>query len=622
MTMLADPPKRSSSPARPHPRADRAPGSRSALPSVAGLLGLAAVVAALVLGLLALTAEPTAAPAGVPVAGPATDRVLAASRSVADLALCAVVGQLLWASWVLRRGVAPVAARLLSAARWSAGLWLVATVAWGWATTSDVLGRPLDGVGVGDLSVLWRLPQGKALAVVAVTAAALVLLVPRVRDPRQGTGLLVLAMAGTSPLLLTGHAAASSSHYLAGQALLVHVLAVVPWVGGLLAAAHLRREPELLVALLPRYSALALACFVLTAVSGAVGAWTRLGLDLDLWASAYGVLLLAKTGCLLALGVCGALHRGLTLRRLEAGRPRAFLRLAVGELLVMGTAVALAVVLSRTSPPAGALSRAAPPHASAFPTVDRGISPLSLRALLTEGRADALVVTAVVALVVAYLLALRTAHADGRVTAWPVARVVSFLTGAAVVLWALCGGLGAYSTAVFSAQVGQLLALLLVAPPLLLAGLRPLLRDGSWVTARLARLGPADGVLAVLVLLTAVYSSPLLLLSLRSSLAHTLTALAALAAGILLVAPLSRLVAERRYGDLPVLLGVPGLVLVVHGLRLRPVAGPVAGGWFDRLNWWWADPVADQRVAALLVGGTGVALLAAALMPLLLRRRG
>jgi hypothetical protein len=48
----------------------------------------------------------------------------------------------------------------------------------------------------------------------------------------------------------------------------------------------------------------------------------------------------------------------------------------------------------------------------------------------------------------------------------------------------------------------------------------------------------------------------------------------------------------------------------------------VAGGWIERLNFWWAEPVTDQRVASFLVGGAGVALLALALLPLLLRRRG
>ena len=51
------------------------------------------------------------------------------------------------------------------------------------------------------------------------------------------------------------------------------------------------------------------------------------------------------------LGVMGHLHRRRSLRAVAAGRPRAFLVLAVVELVLMAGAAGLAVGLSHTPPP-------------------------------------------------------------------------------------------------------------------------------------------------------------------------------------------------------------------------------------------------------------------------------
>jgi putative copper export protein len=109
-----------------------------------------------------------------------------------------------------------------------------------------------------------------------------------------------------------------------------------------------RRSTSLAVAL-PRFSALALGCFVAVAGSGAVSAWTRLEQPEQLWTTGYGGLLLAKAAALALLGGAGWLHRRRSLPGVAAGDRGAFVRLAAAEVGLMGVALGLAVALSRTA---------------------------------------------------------------------------------------------------------------------------------------------------------------------------------------------------------------------------------------------------------------------------------
>jgi putative copper resistance protein D len=121
------------------------------------------------------------------------------------------------------------------------------------------------------------------------------------------------------------------------------------WVGGLAALVAQRGRPSLAVAV-PRFSALALLCFVAVAASGSVATWTRLPGLADLWTTGYGGLLLAKASLLVALGAAGFLHRRRTVAAVVGGAPGAFARLAAAEVGLMTLALGLAVALTRTSP--------------------------------------------------------------------------------------------------------------------------------------------------------------------------------------------------------------------------------------------------------------------------------
>ncbi len=232
----------------------------------------------------------------------------------------------------------------------SAAVWAGAAVASVVVGLSEAAGRPFGSVLDLELVRAYteQVATGRALLQTAALAAAVALAAPLAVLAPGRVALLAIALAALVPPLRTGHAATAADHDLAVVATSVHVLAVVLWVGGLGALVAQRGRSSLAIAV-PRFSALALLCFVAVAASGSVATWTRLPDLTDLWTTAYGGLLLAKAGLLLALGGAGWLHRRRTVAEVTAGEQGAFLRLAAVEVGLMAVALGLAVALTRTA---------------------------------------------------------------------------------------------------------------------------------------------------------------------------------------------------------------------------------------------------------------------------------
>ena len=354
-------------------------------------------------------------PAGLPDAGELTRWALPAARVGLDLAAVGTLGSLLAAAVLVPAEggrLSPLARQVLHRAGWWAAAWGAAALAGWWLLLSSIVGVPLTGVlasgAVGDFG--WSLGAARSSLLAVLVAALVAGSTRRVRTVAGARGLLALATVGLLAGLLTGHASGS-----AGLAL--HVVGVSLWVGGLLAVVvHLRGSGTVLVGALPRFSTVALGCFAVVGISGLLTAYARLGLSWEAWTSTYGGAVLAKSGVLLVLGVVGWLHRRMTIPLVLAGRPGSFLRLAVAELLLMGSAVGLAVALSRTSPPP------APPgtHGAAHALLGYDVAPLTVRTLLTAWRPDALVLSAAALAAAGYLAAARRSGRAG--SPWPLAR--------------------------------------------------------------------------------------------------------------------------------------------------------------------------------------------------------
>jgi putative copper export protein/cytochrome c oxidase assembly factor CtaG len=575
------------------------------------LVALATLVVVTVVAGLAVTGGSTATgrAAGLADAGRLTPWLLPVSRGMFDLAAVGTVGTLTALAWLVPHGRPALSRRLRRAVAYWAVAWAVAATVNLLASVSQVVGVPLGSLPTRT-DLLWYgvdLPQGRSLLLVVVVAVSLALWIGTVQSRLGLRAWAVAAPASLAPLLSTGHAATASNHFLATEMLLVHVVAATLWTGGLLAlVVHVRAFPDVLPLAVSRFSPLALVCLVAVGVSGLVGAWTRLGPIGSLWQSPYGALLLLKTGALVMVACLGWVHRRHAIPALVAGRPRAFARLATVEVGLMAVTIGLAVVLARTAPPIAATLRAVPPHATAYPTVDPTLAPLTPLTAVTAFRHDALTLTAVLVAV-----GLVLAWARGRIwaTSSPGRRAV-LAAGLAVTVWALVGAPAAYSTVLLSAQVAQVLVLGLLAPPLLVGGVphhaRRALAERLWTGRFRLPARPAHAVLVLLAVLAVALQTPVLELSLRGEVTHLLLSLAPLMAGLLVVLSLDRDSGWDQSRASAALLVLAG-VLAWYGVQTWSTAAPAAGGWYRDVALWWSDPAADQRVAGLLMTGAAVA---------------
>lgn len=609
----------------------------------------AVALLSMLVGLVAAGGAPEPVAAGLSDPGPVTAWGLPVVRLLFDLAAVAVVGSLVSAVLLPARDFTASAAPALRVAAWSAGLWAVTAAVLLMLTVSDVLGVPPTQVFAADgfSQAVWALAQGRGLLLV-VGGAVVLAAYSRWTRTRVGVSLLLcLAVAAMLPVLFAGHSSAASDHDLATSSLIVHVVGASVWVGGLAAVLVLLRErPRTLAEVLPRYSMLALACFAAVALSGLLNAWVRTSGDLLLWAgSGYGALLVVKMLALVVLGGFGWWHRRRTIGGLLQGRRSAFVRLASVEVLVMAATVGVAVALSRTPPPAGATADV-PNHGFGHPTLGDSVQAFTPLRLLTEWRPEAISLLVVAVMFGCYLGGVWQLRRAGR--SWPWVRLVAATAAALVALVATSGGLAFYSTATFSAQVGQFLVLFVVVPVLVtLSAPAALLQavlhvrgpvpldDGAPAPESADRvpaplrsrvviwlLDPLNMLIVTTVMVFALYATPLLQASLQSAPLHLAVNLVTLAVGMLLW---WSLLGRDPLGEQPPrsyrLWVLVGLVVLLVGIAVRVYLSDVilAGTWFTDLAWDWVELPQDQRFGALLMGG-GI-LVAAPMLAALVRSR-
>ena len=431
--------------------------------AVVSLLAAASLVVALRIG----GGAPQSVPVGLADAGPITGWGLPIARLIADVAGMVGIGGLLTVTWLLsasergltRSGVASM--RLASVASLIAAFAAVVEIQ---LTVSDVLGIPPDQSldPTQTWSFLNQTSQGRAL-LVQTLLSLVVGLTARLVTTRAGAALLLLAatMALASPAL-AGHA--TSDHMTGVSSLMIHIVAVAWWVGGLIGLGLVVRSSRIAVPnAVSRFSSLALGCYVTVLITGVVNAWLRLGSFQELFGSSYGHLVLAKSTALVVLGAMGWLQRRRTIPALQAGERRAFLRLAAGEVALMAVTVGIAVGLAQ-SPEPTTTSETQASQILGFPMPD----PPTIGRLLFDLRLDGFILFPAIIAGVFYLRGVRTLRRRG--DGWPPGRTAAWLSGLALIVAVTCSGLGRYAAVMFSAHMVQHMALNMVAPLLLVLG--------------------------------------------------------------------------------------------------------------------------------------------------------
>jgi putative copper resistance protein D len=456
-------------PARPQP------STRPAV-EVAGLVGVGAMIAVLVAaGLTALSGARPAAALGLPDPGTLTIVGLPAMRAVSEICMVLTIGAVLLAAFLVppqRSGYLDVAGyRALRAASWTAAGWTAAAALMVPLSMADALGRPVDQL-LDPVTMLDLLPRLEPATTWAVTTLVAVLVLVGCRTVLTWGWTAVLfgiALLGPLPVTFTGHSSTGGAHDVASDSLVLHVLGASLWVGGLVAVLLLAaaRGPDRLEALataVPRYSRLALACWLVVAATGVINALVRIPLG-ALVGSTYGTLVLVKAGALLGLGLLGVLHRRSSVAAAARGEPSALMRLGGVEVLLMLATIGLAVALGRTAPPD---TGAAPPSRVEVVIGYDLAGPPTFTRLALDWRFDLIFGTAALVLTAAYLLGVRRLHRRG--DRWVTGRTVAWLAGCAALLLATSSGLGRYGPAMFSVHMGQHMILGMLVPILLVLG--------------------------------------------------------------------------------------------------------------------------------------------------------
>jgi cytochrome c oxidase assembly factor CtaG/putative copper export protein len=598
----------------------------------AGVSATAVLIAAVAAGLLVTAgalwtggAIDARALPGLPDPGTVTPWALPLFRVVGDLAAAVTVGCLLAAAFAVpgrfdergRRRVSPHGYRWLRAAAAGAATWAAATAGTLVFTLSDILGRPV-GTAATPAS-LWsfatEIPQGRSLLLVLLGTILLAVLCWTVLSPTSAAALAMLAIATALPPVFTGHAASAGNHQFAVSTMLLHLLGVLVWTGGLAALLLGGRlpTPELSAAA-HRYSRAAVWCFVAVALSGVANSWLRISTLPDLFETGYGRLVLAKTGALLLLGALGWLHRRHTLPALAAGRRAAFLRLAAGEVLLMAATIGVAVGLSRTPTPDEGPAEDLTAELLGYPMP----GPLTPEALLTHWLVEPLYAVLALVAVGVYLAGVLRLHRRG--DRWPVERTAFWVAGWLVVLVVTSSGLARYGPVLFSVHMVQHMALTMLAPILLVLGgpitlaLRtvrpsadPALRGPrEWILAIVH--SPASRLMTHPIVALAVYVSSLYAMyftglyetTLRSHLGHLLMIAHFLLAGFLFFWILIGIDPAPRQLPYPVRIPLLFASMVFHaffGVAIMQSEAVIAADWYAALQRpWGGTPLADQNV--------------------------
>ncbi|MGC4939897.1 cytochrome c oxidase assembly protein [Kribbella sp. DT2] len=431
--------------------------------------------------------------------------------------------------------------------------------------------------------------------------------------------LAVVSVMSPWPLALTGHAAGAVNHDMAVNAQAVHLIGISAWTGGLAGLFLVRhRLGGSAAAVVARFSTLATVGFVLVALSGTLAAVLRLGTPSALL-STYGMLLVIKVAALSLLGFAGWYQRR-RIRRIQSAvvdRAREIRWLVLCELVVMTAAIGIGVALGRTPPPGEErrLTTAESLLGYAMPPKLGGAE------WFTQWRVDTLWTPLAIIGAACYLWGVVRLRRRG--DRWPTGRLIAWLAGTVLLIWATSGAPGVYGDVLFSMHMVQHMTIATAVPTLLVLGAPVTLalrtarprRDGSrgwreWllVTVKsrpLAVLGhPLVAAGLFVVGLVAFYYTPLFELSLRTHTGHQLMLLHFLLSGYLFASVIcgSDPGAARPAYPLRVL-----LLMVTFGfhaffsISLMSSGVVLAGDWYGSLGRPWGDSLErDQYVGASL----------------------
>lgn len=302
-------------------------------------------------------------------------------------------------------------------------------------------------------SFVTQISLGKFLAIQFIGAVIVALWARALRQVSYASIVLVIALLAIAAPIFQSHSSSGGSHLMAIGTLMVHVIALTLWVGGL-ASIVLTKELDKKLAL-NRFSQLALWAALSVVISGAVNAWIRMNFS-GSWQGAYAVLITEKIVLtVILLGFAAIARKSL------AGNIKTLIAI---EVAVMTLTIFIGTLLSQSNPPIrpGAIDPIESLVGLKFPG-----SP-TLHKWIFEYQPDALTFALILLGGLLYFKGVRVLHKRG--DKWPVGRTVSFVIGLLVVNYAVNGAIGVYAHFGFSYHMIEHMILGMIAPIALVLG--------------------------------------------------------------------------------------------------------------------------------------------------------
>lgn len=378
------------------------------------------------------------------------DLVLLASKYLTFISSFAVVGFLLAMSFLLLNVEGNLSESALALRRKASTIglfWFLSSFIYIVATLADILGGTFaDALEITTLrSFVTQVLLGKYLFAQTIVAFLVGFLLLRVKRVIPTIFLLLISLVAIAAPALESHSVSGGSHALATGSMILHIIGLSLWVGGLFALAYIKSEQRKPAVL--RFSVMALWAAIIVVASGLINAWARLNFKAA-WDTTYARVIVVKTILTALLLVIGYLHRKkISLR--DTIDWRGIARLITVEVALMAAVTAIGIWLSLNASP----ERVVDPVIPEAPTLSR---------ILWAYEPDLFFIGALVIAVALYIKGVVILKRRG--DAWPVGRTVAFALGIAGIDFATSGGLGVYAMYSFEYHMVAHMTLGMIAP--------------------------------------------------------------------------------------------------------------------------------------------------------------
>jgi putative copper resistance protein D len=395
------------------------------------------------------------------MSGPLISACVTFSKFLNITASFAVVGTLLAMGFLLLDSDGKLSTsgeKLRSLLQVSAIFWVIGNIGTIFFTLANILGQSFTAALDPTVmrSFLTQVTLGQYFLFQTLISVIVVLSSKSIMRINSTIALLMLTIIGIVAPIFQSHSASSGSHSLAIGSLVVHVVGLSFWVGGIFALIFIDSEDRVIA--VPRFSVLALWSAIAVVVSGSANAWARLDFK-SAWQTTYALVVIAKIVLTIALLAMGYLHRK-NLSKKSAINWVSLGRLIMVEAFVMVSALVLGAWLSSNRAPV----RNSEESFNAALTV-AGIEtpkPPTFSRILLSYEPDALMIGLLVVAVALYIKGVMVLTKRG--DKWPVGRTISFALGISVIDFATSGGLGLYAHFAFSYHMTAHMFLGMIAP--------------------------------------------------------------------------------------------------------------------------------------------------------------